>query len=297
MSKLLSTYVEALPAAVFARTGRVHTTFNQVATSTGRLNSHNPNLQNIPIRSEKGREIRKAFVPRNDEFLILSADYSQIELRILAAVTQERGLLEAFEAGQDIHTATAAKIYGVALDLVTPEMRRKAKMVNFGIAYGISAFGLAQRLGIARREASSIIEQYFQQFPGIKKYMNDTVAFAQKNGFVETLTGRRRYLRDIRSSNATVRASAERNAINAPIQGTAADLIKLAMIQIHQELERRKSQTRMLLQVHDELLFDLHKTEEKELVPIILEKMKTALPLKAPIVVESGTGKNWLDAH
>jgi len=297
MTKLLSTYVDALPAAVFEKTGRIHTTYNQVATTTGRLNSQNPNLQNIPIRTEKGREIRKAFVPRGEGFSLLSADYSQIELRIIAAITQEKGLLEAFEAGHDIHTATAARVFGVTLEMATPEMRRKAKMVNFGIAYGISAFGLAQRLGIPRKEAAAIIGQYFTQFPGIQKYMQETVEFARKHGFVETVTGRRRYLREIRSSNATVRGSAERNAINAPIQGTAADMIKLAMISVHQELKSRRAKTRMLLQVHDELVFDLHDSEKDELLPMIGEKMRNALPLKAPIVVEMGTGENWLAAH
>jgi DNA polymerase-1 len=266
-------------------------------TSTGRLNSQDPNLQNIPIRTERGQEIRKAFVPRNDEFLLLSADYSQIELRIIAALSREAGLLEAFKTGVDVHTATAAKVYGLPLDLVTPEMRRKAKMVNYGIAYGISAFGLAQRLGIPRKEGAVIIEQYFKQFPRIRHYMDDTIAFARKHGYVETVTGRRRYIRDITSLNNTVRGGAERNAINAPIQGTAADMIKLAMINIHRELIGRKLKTRMLLQVHDELVFDLYPAEENEVRPIIEEKMKTAIELDVPIVVEIGVGENWLEAH
>jgi DNA polymerase-1 len=296
-SKLKSTYADALPTAIWPKTNRVHTTYNQVATATGRLNSQNPNLQNIPIRSERGQEIRKAFVPRDEKHRLLSADYSQIELRIIAGLSREAGLLEAFRTGVDVHTATAAKVYGVALDAVTSEMRSKAKMVNYGIAYGISAFGLAQRLGIPRREAAEIIDQYFKQFSGIRKYMDDTMEFARKNGYVETVTGRRRYIRDIRSSNATVRGSAERNAINAPIQGTAADMIKIAMINIHVELERRKLKTKMLLQVHDELVFDLLHTEEKEVLPLVEEKMKTAIALDVPIEVEMGVGKTWLEAH
>jgi DNA polymerase-1 len=296
-SKLKSTYADALPTAIWPKTGRVHTTYNQVATATGRLNSQNPNLQNIPIRSERGQEIRKAFVPRDAKHQLLSADYSQIELRIIAALSREAGLLEAFRTGADVHTATAAKVYGVAPDDVTAEMRSKAKMVNYGIAYGISAFGLAQRLGIPRREGAEIIDQYFKQFPGIRNYMDGTMEFARKHGYVETVTGRRRYIRDIRSSNATVRGSAERNAINAPIQGTAADMIKLAMIHIHAELTRRKLKTKMLLQVHDELVFDLVKSEEKEVLALVEEKMKTAIKLDVPIEVEMGVGKTWLEAH
>ena len=296
-SKLKSTYADALPATISPATGRVHTTYNQVMTTTGRLNSQNPNLQNIPIRTERGQEIRKAFVPRSAEFSLLSADYSQIELRIVAAISPEPALLEAFRAGLDIHTATAARVFGVLPGLVTAEMRRKAKMVNFGILYGISAFGLSQRLGIPRREAADIIAQYFKQFPGIRKYMDDTIAFARANGYVETVTGRRRYIRDIRSANNTVRGAAERNAINAPIQGTAADMIKLAMIHIHRELLERKLKTRMLLQVHDELVFDLYRPEEKEVRALVAEKMKTAIRLEVPLVVEIGLGENWLTAH
>jgi DNA polymerase I len=296
-SKLKSTYADALPQAIWPPTGRVHTTYNQVMTTTGRLNSQDPNLQNIPIRTERGQEIRKAFVPRGPEYRLLSADYSQIELRILAAFSRGPELLEAFQAGLDVHTATAARVFGVPADSVTPELRRKAKMVNFGIAYGISAFGLAQRLGIPRAEAGAIIDQYFRQFPGIRQYMDDTIAFAREHGYVQTLTGRRRYLRDIRSANNTVRNAAERNAINAPIQGTAADMIKLAMIAIHQELMRRNLKTRMLLQVHDELVFDLYLPEEKEVLPLVEEKMKAAIPLPVPMGVEMGVGENWLEAH
>jgi len=296
-SKLKSTYADTLPTTIWEKTDRVHTTYNQVVTTTGRLNSQNPNLQNIPIRTEQGKEIRKAFVPRSVEHVLLSADYSQIELRIIAALSHESGMLEAFRANLDIHAATAAKVYGVPLGQVSPEMRRKAKMVNFGIAYGISAFGLAQRLGIPRKEAATIIEQYFAQYPGIARYMRDTIAFAQQHGYVETVTGRRRYIRDIRSANQTVRGAAERNAINAPIQGTAADMIKLAMINIHRGLLERNLKTRMLLQVHDELVFDVYRSEEKEVRPLVEEKMKTAIPLETPIVVEMGSGKNWLEAH
>jgi DNA polymerase I len=297
MTKLKSTYVDALPAAIWPKTGRVHTTFQQTATSTGRLNSQNPNLQNIPIRSERGREIRKAFVPGTPEFVLLSADYSQIELRIIAALTREPAMLEAFANNIDIHTATAARVFGVALESVVPEMRRKAKMVNYGIAYGISAFGLAQRLGIPRREAAEIMDEYFAQFPGIRKYMNDTIAFAREHGYVQTVTGRRRYIRDIHSANNTLRAAAERNAINAPIQGSAADMIKIAMVNIHSQLAARHLRTRMLLQVHDELVFDLCQNEERQVLPLVRDAMKSAIPLDVPIVVEIGTGKNWLEAH
>jgi DNA polymerase-1 len=296
-AKLKSTYADALPAAIWPATHRVHTTFYQVVTTTGRLNSQNPNLQNIPIRTERGQEIRKAFVPRNDDFRLLSADYSQIELRIIAALSREPGLLEAFSTGADVHTATAARVYGLSPELVTPEMRRKAKMVNYAIAYGISAFGLAQRLRIPRAEAAEIINHYFKQFPGIRRFMDRTIALARKHGYVETVTGRRRYIRDINSLNNTVRAAAERNALNAPIQGTAADMIKIAMINIHRELDRRQLQTRMLLQVHDELLFDLYAPEEKETRALVEDKMQTAIALDVPIAVEIGVGENWLQAH
>jgi DNA polymerase-1 len=296
-SKLKSTYADALPAAISKRTGRVHTTYNQVSTSTGRLNSQDPNLQNIPIRSERGQEIRKAFVPRGKEYKLLSADYSQIELRIIAALSREPGLLEAFRTGADVHTATAARVYHVTFETVTPEMRRKAKMVNYGIAYGISAFGLAQRLGIPRKEAMEIIDEYFRQFSGIRKYMDDTIAFARSHGYVQTVTGRRRYMRDITSSNATVRGGAERNAINAPIQGSAADMIKIAMVNIYRELRQRKLKTKMLLQVHDELVFDLYAPEEAEVRQLVEEKMRSAIQLEVPIEVEVGVGDNWLEAH
>jgi DNA polymerase I len=296
-TKLKSTYADTLPTAIWSKTNRVHTTYNQVVTATGRLNSQDPNLQNIPIRTERGKEIRKAFVPRNGKHLLLSADYSQIELRIIAALSRETGLLEAFRTGADVHTATAARVYGVFPDLVTPEMRRKAKMVNYGIAYGISAFGLSQRLGIPRKEAAEIIDQYFKQFPGIRTYMDETIEFARKHGYVETITGRRRYLRDIRSLNNTIRGAAERNAINAPIQGTAADMIKIAMVNIHREFAAQKLHTRMLLQVHDELVFDLYRPEEEQVRKVVDDKMSNAIPLDVPIVVEMGVGETWLEAH
>ncbi len=296
-TKLKSTYVDALPNAICFKTGRIHTTFRQADTSTGRLASDNPNLQNIPIRTEQGREIRKAFVPRDEDHLLLSADYSQIELRIIAALGNEAGLIEAFRQNLDIHTATAARVFGVFLDLVTPEMRSKAKMVNYGLAYGMSAFGLAQRLGIPRKEAAEIIDHYFTQFPGVRKYMSDTIEFTREHGYAQTVTGRRRYIRDIRSSNATIRAAAERNAINAPIQGTAADMIKIAMGNIHRELCGRNLKTRMLLTVHDELVFDLYKPEEAEVRALVEDKMQNAIALSVPIVVEIGVGRNWLEAH
>lgn len=296
-AKLKSTYVDALPAAVCRKTGRVHTTFHQVVTSTGRLNSQNPNLQNIPIRSPQGREIRKAFVARGKGYRIMSADYSQIELRIIAALSGDAAMQADFAAGHDIHAATAARVYGVDLDLVSTEMRRNAKSVNFGIAYGISAFGLAQRIGISRLEAAEIIKAYFRQYPAVQVYIDKTIAFARENGYVQSLSGRRRYLPDIRSANATIRSAAERNAINMPIQGTAADMIKLAMIHIHAEFGRRRLQSHMILQVHDELIFDLWIPEEKEVVELVRNSMQNALPLSVPIEVEVGVGDNWLEAH
>ncbi len=297
LQKLKSTYVDALPLLVNRKTGRIHTSYNQAVAATGRLSSTDPNLQNIPIRTEKGREIRKAFIPRDENHTILSADYSQIELRLIAEISGDEAMIEAFEQKHDIHTATAAKIYSLPVEGVTPEMRRKAKMVNFGIIYGISAFGLAQRLSISRGEAADIIAQYNVQYPRINQYLHDMVAFAQQNGYVETLLGRRRYLRDINSRNATTRGYAERNAINAPIQGTAADMIKIAMINIYKELQERKLKSKMLLQVHDELVFDALKSEIDEVKEIVEDKMRNALKLKIPIEVEMGTGDNWLEAH
>lgn len=297
-SKLKGTYVDALPEAIFERTGHVHTTFHQLMTATGRLASSNPNLQNIPIRTAQGREIRKAFVPRDEDHLLFAADYSQIELRVMASLSEDPGMMEAFEAGHDIHTITAARVYGLELDAVEPEMRRTAKMVNFGIIYGISAFGLSQRLGtISRSEAAEIIEEYWRQYPKVKDYMESTVEFAKEHGYVETVTGRRRFLRDISSRNATVRGAAERTAINTPIQGTAADMIKIAMVEIDRKLREGGFRTRMILQVHDELVFDLHREEQDDVIPLVEQGMREALPLKVPVVVESGLGENWLAAH
>ena len=300
-TKLKGTYVDALPSFVVPSTGRIHTHLHQLVASTGRLASSDPNLQNIPVRSEAGREIRRAFVARGPEYLILSCDYSQIELRIMAAISGDRALIEDFEAGRDIHTATAARVHGVSIEEVTPAQRRGAKMVNFGIIYGISAFGLAQRLGIPRKEAAEIIKAYFENYPGVKEFMDRTVEEARERGWVETLHGRRRHLPDLESRNNAVRTNAERAAINTPIQGTAADMIKLAMIRVDALLgEKDKNfRTRMLLQVHDELVFDLHRDEEAELVPEILEVMQNALPLPngVPVVVEAGTAENWLEAH
>ena len=294
LQKLKNTYVDTLPELVNPRTGRVHTTYNQVVAVTGRLSSDNPNLQNIPIRTERGREIRKAFVPRNNNFTLLSADYSQIELRVIAALSGDEGMIEAFHSGQDIHAATASKVYAVDIDKVTSDMRRNAKMVNFGIIYGISAFGLSQRLNIPRTEAKNIIENYFAKYPKIKDYMNNNIDLAKEKGYVETILGRRRYLRDINSSNHTVRGFAERNAINAPIQGSAADMIKIAMINIQKEFKKKKFRSRMILQVHDELVFDVHKEEVEDVKPVIEDKMKHAIKLIVPIEVETGTGANWL---
>jgi DNA polymerase I len=295
--KLKNTYIDSLPLMVNPRTGRVHTSYNQVVAATGRLSSDNPNLQNIPIRTARGREIRKAFVPRGEGWTLLSADYSQIELRIIAALSNDPGMIEAFNNGHDIHTATAARVFGVTQDEVTREMRSKAKAVNFGIIYGQSAFGLSQSLNIPRKEAQEIITQYFIQYSSIKDYMDDQMAFAREHGYVETILGRRRYLRDINSSNAVVRGFAERNAINAPIQGSAADMIKVAMINVHRELKAMNVRTRLLLQVHDELVFDVP-LEEVELVkPVIENAMKNAVQLKVPVEVGIGTGSNWLDAH
>lgn len=295
--KLKSTYVDTLPEMVNPRTGRIHTSYNQVVAVTGRLSSDNPNLQNIPIRTERGREIRKAFIPRSSKYILLSADYSQIELRIIAELSGDTGMIAAFKSGEDIHAATASKVYNVALKDVTSDMRRNAKMVNFGIIYGISAFGLADRLNISRTEAKGIIENYFMQYPQVKEYMDDSIETARSKGYVETILGRRRYLRDINSANQTVRGFAERNAINAPIQGSAADMIKIAMINIHHALKKKKLQSKMLLQVHDELVFDVFKPELDEVKELVLDKMKTALPLKVPVEVGVGTGKNWLEAH
>jgi DNA polymerase-1 len=299
LTKLRSTYVDALPQMINRKTGRVHTSYAQSVAVTGRLSSNNPNLQNIPIRTERGREIRKAFIPRNDEFVLVSADYSQIELRIVAGISGDPNMCAAFRDGKDIHTATAAKVFGVEEKEVTKEMRYKAKSVNFGIIYGQGAFGLADNLGISRSEAKEIIDNYKKQFSGIQRYMDSTINFAREHGYVETLMGRKRWLKDINSANFTIRGFAERNAINSPIQGSAADMIKLAMIKVHQEFSQQKLRSKMLLQVHDELVFDAHKEELDIIKPIIMRCMQTALPLPegVPATAEIGSGINWLEAH
>lgn len=295
--KLRSTYVDALPKMISKRDGRIHTDYRQAWAVTGRLSSNNPNLQNIPIRTEKGRAIRKAFVPRNEDYYFMSADYSQIELRIAAAFAKDETMMEAFRTGRDIHTTTAAKVFKVPLDKVDPNMRRKAKEVNFGILYGSTAFGLAQNLGISRSEAAEIIQSYFAEFPAIKRYMDDAINKARDLQYVETISGRRRYLRDINSRNITTRGFAERNAINAPIQGSAADIIKIAMINIDKWLRAEKMKTKMIMQVHDELVFDLHKSEVDAVKENIKKLMINAADLEVPMEVEVGIGTNWLEAH
>ncbi|CAN5191315.1 DNA polymerase I [soil metagenome] len=297
MVKLKNTYVDTLPLLVNEKTGRIHTSYNQVVAATGRLSSDNPNLQNIPVRSERGREIRKAFIPRDKNHVLMSADYSQIELRIVASICGDKNMCAAFRDGKDIHTATAARVYGIPEEEVTKEMRYKAKSVNFGIIYGQGAFGLAENLGISRGEAKELIENYFREYSGVKKYMDDTINFAREYGYVQTLLGRRRYLRDISSSNGVVRGFAERNAINAPIQGTAADMIKVAMIHVQNALEKNKFSTKLLLQVHDELVFDVPHDELEKVKPVIENAMINALKLEVPIEVGIGTGKTWLEAH
>ena len=297
LNKLKSTYVDSLPQMVNPSSGHIHTTFQQAVAATGRLSSYDPNLQNIPIRTQKGREVRKAFIPRSEEFEILSADYSQVELRIVAHISKDEAMIEAFNQGKDIHTATAARVYDIPLEEVTKEQRSNAKAVNFGIVYGQGAFGLAQNLGIKRAEAKAIIDQYFSQYAGLKRYMTEVVTEAREKGYVETLSGRRRYLRDINSANHTVRSFAERNAINSPIQGTAADLIKIAMINIHAEMNKRQMKSKMILQVHDELLFDAHVSEKEALKTMVCQLMSEAMTLDVPLVAEAGFGQNWLEAH
>jgi DNA polymerase I len=297
LKKLVSTYVEALPKLVNSETGKIHTSFNQAIASTGRLSSTNPNLQNIPIREERGREIRKAFVPSDDKHILLAADYSQIELRLMAHMSGDEAMIEAFRNSEDIHAATAAKIHGLKQDEVTREMRSQAKTANFGIIYGISAFGLSQRLNISREEAKKLIDGYFATYPGVKAYMDKNIHLARENGFVETIMGRKRSLSDINSRNAIVRGMAERNAINAPIQGSAADIIKLAMIRIRNRFEKENIHSKLVLQVHDELVFDLLKIELEAVKKIAREEMENAVSLSVPLTVDLGTGENWLEAH
>jgi DNA polymerase I len=298
-TKLKSTYVDALPLMINPKTGRVHTCYSQAVAVTGRLSSTNPNLQNIPIRTDRGKEIRKAFIPRDNEHFLVSADYSQIELRIVAAISGDKNMCEAFRLNKDIHTATAAKVFGVAETEVTKEMRYKAKSVNFGIVYGQSAFGLAENLSISRTEAKEIIDNYKKEFAGISRYMDDTINYARENGYVQTLKGRKRWLKDINSANFTVRGFAERNAINSPIQGTAADMIKLAMIKVDAAIKAKKLRSKMVLQVHDELVFDVPKDELEIIQPLVIESMQSAmsLPNNVPVIAEVGSGVNWLEAH
>jgi DNA polymerase-1 len=296
LKKLLGTYVDALPLLINQETGRIHTSFNQAVTATGRLSSSNPNLQNIPIRDEDGKEIRKAFIP-DEACEFFSADYSQIELRIMAHLSGDENMIDAFRSGHDIHAATAAKIYKVPIEEVTSDMRRKAKTANFGIIYGISVFGLAERMNVPRAEAKELIEEYFQTYPKIKAYMDQSIQVAQEHGYVETIFHRKRYLPDINSRNATVRGYAERNAINAPIQGSAADIIKVAMAHIYQRFEAEGIQAKMILQVHDELNFSVPVSEKEKVQQIVIEEMERAYPMQVPLRADCGWGKNWLEAH
>ena len=297
VKKLLSTYVEALPQLVNPATGRIHTSFNQAVTATGRLSSANPNLQNIPVREEQGRRIREAFVPSDDEHLLLSADYSQVELRIMAHLSGDASLIEAFRKGEDIHAATAARLFGKELNEVTSEERRRAKTANFGIIYGISAFGLSQRLEIPRSESKAIIEGYFASYPKVKEYMDNAATSAREKGYVSTIFSRRRYLNDITSQNAVARGLAERNSINAPIQGSAADIMKMAMVAIAREFKARGLQSKMILQVHDEVVIDMLRSEQQQVIEVVTHAMEGAAELSVPLTTDYGIGKNWLEAH
>jgi DNA polymerase-1 len=296
LKKLLSTYVEALPLLVNRKTGRIHTSYNQAVAATGRLSSNNPNLQNIPVRDERGRELRKAFVPEKDH-IFLSADYSQIELRLMAHLSQDAGMIADFLSGNDIHAATASKIFGVDIKDVTREMRGRAKTANFGIIYGISSYGLSERLTIGRKEAKELIDGYFNSYPGVKTYMDESIRKARDKGFVTTMLGRKRYLPDIHSRNQVVRGNAERNAINAPIQGSAADIIKIAMVRIHDRIKKEKLLSKMILQVHDELIFETVIPELEQLKELVIHEMSNAVELSVPLKVDWGTGMNWLEAH
>ena len=297
LTKLKSTYVDALPEQVAPSTGRVHTDYMQTVAATGRLSSNNPNLQNIPIRTERGRQIRKAFIPRNADYKLLAADYSQIELRIIAALSEETTMIDSFKRGEDIHASTAAQVFKVPLEEVTREQRSNAKTVNFGIIYGVSAFGLSNQTSLSRTEAKELIDTYYETYPKLRNYISDQIDFAREHGYVQTVLGRRRYLKDINGSNAVVRGAAERNAINAPIQGSAADIIKIAMIRIHQKLQEKAYRTKMLLQVHDELVFDVYIPELDEVSKLIRSEMENAYSLAVPLVVDIGVGDNWLEAH
>jgi len=296
LTKLKSTYVDALPTQVNTD-HRVHTDYMQTVAATGRLSSNNPNLQNIPIRTERGREVRKAFIPRDRDHILLAADYSQIELRIIAALSEEETMIKAFQEGQDIHASTAAKVFNVPIDEVTREQRSNAKTVNFGIIYGVSAFGLSNQTDLSRSEAKELIDTYYKTYPRLRNYMSEQVDFARDNGYVQTVLGRRRYLKDINSRNAVVRGAAERNAVNAPIQGSAADIIKIAMINIYEKLEAGNYKTKMLLQVHDELVFDVFKPELEAIKTLVKTEMENAYQLTVPLDVDLGLGENWLEAH
>jgi len=297
MVKLQNTYVDALPNQVDAKTGRVHTDYMQTVAATGRLSSNNPNLQNIPIRTERGRQIRKAFIARDENYTLLAADYSQIELRIIAALSGEENMIKAFQNNEDIHRSTASKVFNVPLEEVTKEQRSNAKTVNFGIIYGVSAFGLSNQTDLSRKEAAELIDAYYQTYPKLKAYMSEQVDFARDNGYVQTVLGRRRYLKDINSANAMVRGGAERNAVNAPIQGSAADIIKIAMINIHKRLIAENWKSKMLLQVHDELVFDVYNDELEKIQPMIKSEMENAFKMEVPLTVDLGLGKDWLEAH
>jgi DNA polymerase-1 len=297
LNKLLSTYIDPLPGLLSRTTGRIHTTFNQTLTATGRLSSQRPNMQNIPIREERGKELRRVFVPRSADYQLLSADYSQIELRVMAHLSQDQSFIDAFQKGEDIHIATAAKIFNVALDEVTREQRNRAKTANFGIIYGISSFGLAQRLHISRTEAKALIDGYFLMYPKVREYIDAQIESAKAKGYVTTLMNRRRYLSDINSRNNTIRSLAERNAVNAPIQGSAADIIKIAMVNISKKIEQNKLRSRMILQVHDELVFDLFIPEKEELISIVKTLMEQSVSLSVPLIADCGVGNHWLEAH
>ena len=297
LTKLIGTYLDSFPKLIDPVTQRLHTVYNQTVTATGRLSSSNPNLQNIPIRTERGREIRKAFVARDKDYILLAADYSQIELRIIASLANDRHMIEAFANHYDIHAATAAKIYKIPIEEVSKDLRRNAKSVNFGIVYGISSFGLSEQLGIPRKEAATLIEEYFNQYPDIKNYIDKNIAFAHEHGYAQTLLGRRRYLADINSRNASARTFAERNAVNMPIQGTSADMIKIAMNTIYSKFQQLNLKSKMILQVHDELVFDCYKPEEQQVRAIVEEAMVNALPLSIPVEVGIDVGDNWLEAH
>jgi len=295
--KLQSTYLDALPNEVNPKTNRIHTVYAQAVAATGRLSSNNPNLQNIPIRTERGKQVRKAFIPRDKNYVLLAADYSQIELRLIAALSGDEIMIQSFLNGEDIHASTAARVFNVSLDKVTREQRSDAKAVNFGIIYGVSAFGLSNQTSLSRSEAKELIDTYYQTYPKLRGYIDSQIHFARENGYVETVLGRRRYLKDINSRNAVVRGAAERNAVNAPLQGSAADIIKVAMINIYNRFEKENFKSKMLLQVHDELVFDAHKDELEIITPIIKQEMENAYSLKVPLIVDIGIGENWLEAH